>query len=90
MAVILIPTSNDFARLKQSGANRLGPVVLNWGQEKGVPVKDLLPEMDAQSGGNFHTYFLSCDGHWTPKGSKVAAEILEPWLAQLNATPAKN
>jgi len=65
-------------------------VVLSWGQEKGVPVKDLLPDMDARSGGNFHTLFLSCDGHWTPKGSKVAAEILEPWLGQLYATPAKN
>jgi len=90
MAVVLIPTSNDFARLKQSGANRLGPVVLSWGQEKGIPVKDLLPDMDARSGGDFHTFFLSCDGHWTPKGSKVAAEVLEPWLAQLNLTPAKN
>jgi len=46
MAVILIPTSNDFVRLKQFGANRLGPVVLSWGQEKGIPVKDLLPDMD--------------------------------------------
>jgi len=49
MAVILIPTSNDFLRLKQSGANRLGPAVLSWGQEKGLPVKDLLPDMDARS-----------------------------------------
>jgi len=90
MAVILIPTSNDFVRLKQSGTNRLGPVVLSWGQEKGIPVKDLLPEMNARSEGNFHTFFLSCDGHWTPKGSKTAAEILEPWLAQLVAIPTKN
>jgi len=32
---------------------------------------------------------LSCDGHWTAKGAKGAAEILEPWLGQIYAT-AKN
>jgi hypothetical protein len=46
--------------------------------------------MEARSGGDFHTFFLSCDGHWTPKGSKVAAEVLEPWLAETYAAPAKN
>jgi hypothetical protein len=90
MAVILIPTSNDFARLEKSGTNRLGPVALAWGQEKGVPVKDLLPEMEVRSAGNFRSYFLSCDGHWTPQGSKVAAEVLEPWLAQVDTTSPKN
>jgi hypothetical protein len=90
MAVFLIPTVKDFQRLHQSGANRVGPAVLSWGQANGIPVKDLLPEMDARSGGDYRTYFLSCDGHWTKKGSAMAAQILEPWLAQLSAATKKD
>ena len=90
MAVILIPTSNDFNRLQKAGTNRLGPVAQEWGKEKGVPVEDLLPEMVARSGGNYQQYFLSCDGHWSPKGSRVAADVLEPWLSQIYAAPPKN
>jgi hypothetical protein len=80
MAVVLIPSVNDFLRLHQSGTDRLGPVMQRWGHDAAIPVKDLLPEMDAQSHGDFRSYFLSCDGHWTARGSRVAAEILEPWL----------
>jgi hypothetical protein len=46
--------------------------------------------MDARSGGDYRTYFLSCDGHWTKKGSAMAAQILEPWLAQLSAATKKD
>ena len=80
-AVFLIPRAVDFQRLHQSGADRLGPVMEQWGQEVGIPIKDLLPEMDAQAkGGDYRSYFLSCDGHWSPKGDAMAAKILEPWL----------
>jgi hypothetical protein len=85
MAVLVIPTANDFQRLHQSAANGLGPLMLRWGQENGVAVKDLLPEMDTRANGNYRNLFLSCDGHWSPRGSEVAAEVLEPWLARLNA-----
>ena len=85
MAVFLIPTANDFQRLHQSGANRIGPLVEAWGQQNTVPVKDLLPEMDARSQGDFRSYFLSCDGHWSPKGSAAAADVLQPWLSQLSS-----
>lgn len=81
VAVILIPTANDFQRLQQAGTNRLGPVMEHWGQEVGIPVKDLLPEMEARSRGDYRSYFLPCDGHWSAKGDAMAASILEPWLA---------
>ena len=84
MAMVVIPTYIDFLRFRQSGANRLGPILATWGRDNGIPVKDLLPEMYARSGGNFPPLFLSCDGHWTARGSKVAADVLQPWLAQLN------
>jgi hypothetical protein len=84
MAVILIPTLNDFLRYHASGVDRVGPAVEKWGLANGVPVKDLLPEMDARAGGNYGDLFLKCDGHWSPRGGQLAAEVLEPWLAQLH------
>jgi hypothetical protein len=47
-------------------------------------VKDLLPEMDAASGGDFLAYSL-CDGHWSERGSTTVAQILEPWIQQIYA-----
>src|SRR5260370_2000076 len=67
MAVVLIPTSNDFVRLKQSGANRLGPGVLSWGQEKGIPVKNLFPAMNAPPAENSHPLFFNSVAHCPPQ-----------------------
>lgn len=82
MGVFLIPRANDFKRLHETGANRLGPVMESWGQEVGIPIKDLLPEMDAQSGGDYLSYFHYCDGHWSARGSAVAATVVENWLGE--------
>ena len=51
VAVFLIPRAIDFQRLHQSGADRLGPVMEQWGKENGIAIKDLLPEMDALAKG---------------------------------------
>jgi len=82
LAVFLIPTANDFTRLHEAHMNRLGPALETWGKRVGVPVKDLLPDMEARSGGDYRSYFLSCDGHWSAHGSAVAANILEGWLGE--------
>jgi hypothetical protein len=81
LKVFLIPRANDFQRLNQDGTDRLGPVLQSWGSQVGIPVKDLLPEMDARAGRDYMSYFLKCDGHWSAHGSAVAAQVLEPWLA---------
>jgi len=85
VAVFLIPRANDFLRLHQAHTNRLGPVMEEWGREVGVPIKDLLPEMEARGGADYRNYFLSCDGHWSAHGNAVAAQILEPWLDEKKA-----
>ncbi len=90
MAVFLIPTYTDFLRYRQSHDDRVGPAVESWGRANGVPVKDLLPEMDERAGGNPRNFFLRCDGHWSPAGGQAAAEVLEPWLAQLDQATARN
>jgi hypothetical protein len=82
LKVFLIPRANDFQRLHQAGTNRLGPVMETWGRESGIPVKDLLPEMNASAPKDDMSYFLQCDGHWSAHGDAVAAQILEPWLAE--------
>lgn len=80
--VFLIPRANDFLRLHQAGANRLGPTMEKWGSQVGIPVKDLLPQMDARAKDDYMSYFLQCNGHWSARGDAVAAQILEPWLAE--------
>jgi hypothetical protein len=82
VAVFLIPRANDFQRLHQAGTNCLGPVMERWGHEVGIPVKDLLPDMDTRSDGDYRSYFLSCEGHWSARGNAVAANILESWLSE--------
>ena len=82
LAVFLIPGARDFMRLHDAGTNRLGPLLERWGAENGIPTKDLLPPMDADSGGDFMSYFLPCNGHWSRRGNRVAAGILEPWLGE--------
>src|SRR5215469_5016640 len=77
MAVFLIPSANDFQRLHQSKANRLGPVMEQWGDHVGIPLKDLLPEMDKLSRGDYRSYFLPCDGHLSAHGNAVAEQVLE-------------
>jgi len=84
VAVFLIPHAIDFQRVHTTGTNPLGPLVEKWGAEQGVAVKDLLPEMDAMSGGDFLGYSL-CDGHWSERGNAAVAQILEPWLQQISA-----
>jgi len=83
MAVFLIPHAIDFQRVHKTGTNPLGPLIERWGKQQDVPVKDLLPEMDAMSGGDFLSYSL-CDGHWSVRGGTVAAKILEPWLREIS------
>ena len=85
VAVFLIPHAIDFQRVHKTGTNPLGPLLEKWGAEHGVAVKDLLPEMDAASGGDFLAYSL-CDGHWSERGNTTVAQILEPWIQQVYAS----
>jgi hypothetical protein len=82
-AVLLIPRANDFMRFHSSGSNRLGPVMESWGRGLGIPVKDLLPEMQEKSYGDFRPYFLERDGHWSSLRNAVGSKINESWLYPL-------
>jgi hypothetical protein len=88
--VFLIPRARDFQRLHQAGTNHLGPVMEAWGRESGIPVKDLLPEMNQRAANDYMSYFLKCDGHWSARGDAVAAQILEPWLAEPKSSENSN
>jgi hypothetical protein len=84
-AVFLIPRVTDFARWENLHQNRLGPELTQWGASVGIPVKDLLPEMDQHAYATYRQYFLSCDGHWSRNGNVEAADILQPWLYGSNS-----
>jgi hypothetical protein len=46
-----------------------------FGAENGIDIVDLLQLMPAVDP-NTDQYFLTCDGHWSALGNRVAAEVL--------------
>lgn len=79
MYVFVVPRPTDFERAHK-GSNRLGPVLEAWGREQGIQLKDLLPEMDARTSGNYKPLILPCDLHWSAYGNSMAADILQSWV----------
>ena len=75
VTIVIIPRRNDFARVAVEGKNRLGDTMKRFGTENGIDVVDLLPLMPAVDP-NIDQYFLTCDGHWSAVGNRVAADVL--------------
>jgi len=75
VTIAIIPRSGDFARVAAEGWNRLGNIMKRFGAENGIDIVDLLAPMQAIEP-NTEKLFLSCDGHWSPLGHRVAAEVL--------------
>jgi hypothetical protein len=75
----VIPRRGDFARAAAEGKSRLGDIMKRFGAENGIDIVDLLPLMLAIEP-RTEKLFLSCDGHWSAEGNRVAAEVLEKAL----------
>jgi hypothetical protein len=92
LIVFTIPRLNDLSYYEANG--RLGGLAERISQfaaqEPHIRYVDLLPGFaaDAQARGRrFADYFLSCDGHWSPVGHEVAAQIV---LESLEERPARD
>ena len=79
VTIAIIPRRNDFARVAAEGRNRLGDIMKRFGAENGIDVIDLLAPMKAFQP-DTAKLFLPCDGHWSPLGHRVAADVLEKAL----------
>lgn len=82
--LFVIPTHSDFqAYFSQSLKGRVVEMLQKFAQaHENVWVVDLLPYFLEQMkeellGKNYHTYFLTCDDHWSPKGHKLVAEVVK-------------
>jgi hypothetical protein len=75
VTIAIIPRRGDFARVAAEGKNPLGDVMKRFGAENGINIVDLLPLMPAIEP-DTNQYFFRCDGHWSPLGNRVAAEVL--------------
>lgn len=77
LRIVIIPRLGDLRVLAETGIPpRLTLELQAFAQGyKNVEVLDLLPSF-LESEGNFEDYFLACDGHWTPLGNQLAAEII--------------
>ena len=75
VTIVIIPRRGDFARVAAEGGNRLGDIMKQFGAENGIDIVDLLPLMPAIEP-DIDQYFLTCDGHWSALGNRVAADVL--------------
>jgi hypothetical protein len=75
VTIAIIPRRGDFARVAAEGNNRLGDIMKKFGAENGIDIVDLLPLMPPIEP-KTDEYFLSCDGHWSALGNRVATEVL--------------
>jgi hypothetical protein len=69
-----IPRLSDLQRLKDQTSSMVQKMQ-KFADETGLTYIDLAPEMQ-NSAPDIRDLFLACDGHWSPKGHSVAAEIL--------------
>lgn len=79
VTIAIIPRRGDFARVAAEGSNRLGDIMKRFGAENGIDIVDLLAPMQAIEP-DTERLFLSCDGHWSADGNRVAADALEKAL----------
>ena len=83
LVVFSIATHSDFEeRLKQGG--RTAPLTEKFralSKRLGFIYCDLLEEM-ATNGYDAEDVFFVCDDHWSPAGNRIAADLLEPYVAE--------
>jgi hypothetical protein len=75
--LLSIPTLIDYDRMRSGGSVKdqwwYGEL-LDLEKKRGLIFVDLLKFSPARE--EFTSYFLKCDGHWSPQGNKWAAGIL--------------
>jgi SGNH hydrolase-like domain, acetyltransferase AlgX len=76
LVVVLIPAINDLALYDPAKGSRLGRDLTAWANANGVALIDLLPLMYRADDTVHQSYFQACDGHWSAKGSAVAARLV--------------
>lgn len=91
VAIVLIPAHRDFLRYHQSGSPPLVRELEERFSGPRVRVLDLLPPMYAADEA-WDRYYLGCDPHLGPEGSRTVAAIIDRGLAGFlypNPLPAR-
>lgn len=84
-----IPRMRDLLWYRTSGISPLGEALADWAaQYPNVFFLDLLPLTGERvSEENWNELFISCDGHWSPKGHRFSAALIyEKFKDELYAT----
>lgn len=79
--IFVIPREIDLINAREGGAEQqlISQLEAFAAKETNVVIVDLLPRFLsflAESGADHDALFLSCDGHWSPQGHRVAADAL--------------
>jgi hypothetical protein len=64
--------------------------VTSWGERRGVPVIDLLPEFSAAHARQDAQLYLEYDGHWTSLGHDQAARVVAEQLLERGLVPGRS
>jgi len=85
--VFTIPRINDLRRYDADGQAPLTKQMTSLADSLGFAYVDLLAPMHDRSR-DWDSYFIRCDGHWSPAGNRVAASLLleAPLFTQLGAS----
>lgn len=75
VTIVSIPVRADLERYGKEGEAPLSREMAVFSRENGFQFIDLLPLMYKHSK-DTRDYYLRCDGHWSPYGHEVAAELL--------------
>jgi hypothetical protein len=91
-AVLIFPSQIEATRSGRAAALETWPAMADWDLDRAferaasmagqhAPVLDLTPALRAADGEP--PLYYAKDGHWTPRGHRVAAEAAAPFLAEL-------
>lgn len=75
LVILTIPTLNDIRRFSQNRLSPLHALMEKYCNERNIKYVDLLPFF-FENYSPWEDLYLPCDGHWSEKGHKAAAEIL--------------
>jgi hypothetical protein len=75
LALVLIPIRMQLSSESPAAGDAPQRRILEWGRSRDIPVIDLLPEFRDWTRQGKAPLYLERDGHWTPEGHVLAAQV---------------
>ena len=80
IVIFTIQSLEEVEEYRKLNKNKLGEELMLFCNENGMEYIDLLKIFSSQKG--YSDLFIECDGHWSPSGNQLAAEIVFQHLSK--------